>query len=493
VDRAEIERPEGCGGRAVTGPVGVARQAATQPEFSDDTLALKFAEQHAANLRFTAAWNRWSLWDGRVWRKDDTLNVFDLARQICRKASTVCTSELIATRVASASTVAAVERLARADRRHVATIEQWDADPWLLNTPSGVVDLKIGKLRPANREDYLTKSTAVAPGGDCLTWLRFIERITSGNVGLQQFLQRMCGYALTGVTREQALFFLYGTGANGKSVFVNTISGMMNTYATTAPIETFIDTKSQNHPTDLAGLQGARIVTAVETEDGRRWAESKLKMMTGGERIPARFMRQDFFEYTPQFKLVIAGNHKPGLRSIDEAMRRRFNLLPFTVTIPASERDKELTDKLRAEWSGILQWCIEGCLAWQREGLRPPAIVTGATEEYLAAEDAFAQWLDDRTERRDGTWESATVLFDDWKRWAEANGEFVGSQKRFSENLTARSYSQARKNIGRGFAGIALRKTAVTDRDGSVDYQRHTRAYERSIGEHPSHPTQSIV
>ena len=200
-------------------------------------------------------------------------------------------------------------------------------------------------------------------------------------------------------------------------------------------------------------------------------------MLTGGDRIPARFMRQDFFQYTPQFKLIIAGNHKPGLRSVDEAMRRRLNLLPFTVTIPASERDPELTEKLRAEWSGVLQWAIEGCLGWQHEGLRPPVIVSGATEEYFSAEDALAQWLEDCTERRDGEWESATVLFNDWNVWAESNGEFVGSQKRFSENLMARGYKQARRSNGRGFAGITLKQLAVTDSDGSVDFARHARAY----------------
>jgi putative DNA primase/helicase len=369
-----------------------------------------------------------------------------------------------------------VERLARADRRHAASLEQWDADVWLLNTPGGIIDLRTGELRAGRREDYQTKSTAVAPGVGCSTWLQFLARITAGDAELQAFMQRMCGYALTGVTREHALFFLYGTGANGKSVFLNTICGLMGSYARTAPVETFIDSKNQNHPTDLAGLQGARIVCAVETEDGRRWAESKLKALTGGDRIAARYMRQDFFEFTPVFKLLIAGNHKPGLRTVDEAMRRRFNLLPFTVTIPPSERDAELTEKLRAEWPGILAWAVDGCLAWQREGLSAPASVCEATKDYFNAEDALARWLEDRTEMKDGVWESATLLFSDWKSWAEINGEFVGSQKRFSENLTARGYQQKRMTRGRGFEGIRLIQDRMTDDDGSGYYPRHARA-----------------
>src|SRR5208337_540703 len=250
--------------------------------------------------------------------------------------------------------------------------------------------------------------------------------------------------------------FLYGTGANGKSVFINTISGILGDYAKTAPIETFIASASEHHPTDLAGLQGARLITAVETEDGRRWAESKLKALTGGDRIAARFMRQDFFEFAPQFKLVIAGNHKPGLRSVDEAMRRRLRLLPFTVTIPASERDLELTEKLRAEWGGILQWMIEGCLSWQPEGLNAPEVVTRATEEYLASEDVLARWLDECCVIEHTLWSATSALFKSWRDWCDRNEEHSCSQRRFSEQLESRGFSAHRTKKARGFSGIGL-------------------------------------
>ena len=173
------------------------------------------------------------------------------------------------------------------------------------------------------------------------------------------------------------------------------VAAILGDYAKTAPMETFTATQGDRHPTELAGLMGARLVTAQETEQGRRWAESKVKSMTGGDPIAARFMRQDFFEFTPQFKLLIAGNHKPGLRGVDEAIRRRLHLIPFTVTIPPERRDPDLFEKLKPEWPGILKWAIDGCLAWQRDRLTPPGIVREATAAYLAAEDAIAQWLDE--------------------------------------------------------------------------------------------------
>jgi putative DNA primase/helicase len=351
--------------------------------------------------------SKWHIWDGKRWTSDDTKLAFDTARRVCRKASRECNQESAAKALASAKTVAAVERLATADRRLVATIEQWDADPWLLNTPCGIVDLRSGEISPHQPTDYMTKITAVAPNGVCPLWRRFLTRIFSGDAELIAFVQRVAGYTLTGSTREHALFFGFGTGANGKSVLINTISGILGDYHRTAAIETFTASKVDRHPTDLAGLRGARLVTAIETEEGRRWDEAKIKALTGGDRIAARFMRQDFFEYVPAFKLMIAGNHKPSLRSVDESIRRRLNLLPFTVTIPPEDRDRDLPEKLKAEWPGILRWMIQGCLEWQRIGLAPPQVVRDATAAYLEAEDAVGAWIEERCYCNAQAWASS--------------------------------------------------------------------------------------
>ena len=426
---------------------------------TEDALALAFTRRYHRDWLYVAAWGRWLVWDGRRWRNEETLAATDLIRGVCRHAALQADNPKLAAKLATSGTVGGVERLARADRRHAATTAEWDADPWLLNTPGGVVDLRTGRLRAHDRADRMTKITTATPAGDCPTWRRFLAEVTGGDADLQAYLQRVSGYCLTGSTQEHALFFLYGTGANGKSVFVNTLATILGDYAASAPMDTFMETRSDRHPTDMAGLRGARFVSSIETEQGRRWNESKVKSLTGGDKISARFMRQDFFEFWPQFKLFVAGNHKPAIRNIDEAMKRRLHLIPFTITVPPERRDKHLQQKLLAERDGILAWALEGCLAWQRLGrLDPPSQVVAATEEYFEAEDALGRWLEERCVRQANAKSLTAELFADWKQWAEAAGEFVGSQRRFSDLLITRGVEKWRNAAGiRGFRGVGLK------------------------------------
>ena len=426
---------------------------------TEDALALAFTRRYHRDWRYVATWGRWLVWDGCRWRTEDTLAATDLIRSVCRHAALKAANPKVAAKLASASTVSGVERLARADRRHAATTEEWDADPWLLNTPGGVTDLRSGRKRAHDRADRMTKITTATSGGDCPIWLQFLDEVTGGDKELQAYLQRMVGYALTGSTREHALFFLYGTGANGKLVFVNTLATILGDYATNAPMDTFMETRTDRHPTDMAGLRGARFVAAIETEQGRRWAESKVKNLTGGDKIAARFMRQDFFEFFPQFKLFVAGNHKPAIRNIDEAMKRRLHLIPFTITVPPEKRDKHLQQKLLAERDGILAWAVQGCLEWQRIGrLDPPQQVLDATEEYFEAEDALGRWLEERCVIEANAKSLTAELFSDWKQWADSAGEFIGSQKRFSDLLLTRGIEKWRNTTGlRGFRGLGLK------------------------------------
>jgi P4 family phage/plasmid primase-like protien len=430
------------------------------PGFTDDALALAFTDKHTLDWRYVAAWGDWLHWDGKRWLKEATLRAFYLSRLVCRQAAARCEKPKIAAKVASAATVAAVERLAKADRRHAATVDQWDQDPWLLNTPGGVVDLKTGQMRTHERSDYITKVTTASAAnfGRPNQWMDFLDAVTNGDKELQGYLGRVAGYALTGNTGEHALFFFYGTGANGKSVFLNTLASVLGDYAVNAPMDTFMETRTDRHPTDLAALRGARLVTSIEVENGRRWAESKIKSLTGGDKISARFMRQDFFEYRPQFKLLVAGNHKPGLRDIDEAMHRRLHLVPFTVTIPPEKRDKNLSEKLLAEKDFILQWAIAGCVEWQERGLEPPPCVVSATEEYFEAEDVLGQWIEECCVMNSMVSAKTSELFAAWKEWADKFEGHSGSMKRFSVNLAQRGFEKKKDWHGvMVFSGIGLK------------------------------------
>lgn len=429
--------------------------------FTEDALAAAFAVRHAATWRYVAGWGQWLTWSGKLWRREETLQAFDLARMICREAAVRAGTARLKAKLSSAATVSAVERLARSDRCHAATTEPWDRDPWLLNTPGGVIDLRSGVSLPHDPALYMTRIAGASAADACPVWLGFLETVTGGDGELQSYLQRMAGYCLTGVTTEHALFFLYGTGANGKSVFASTLTAILGDYAAVAPMDMFMATHGDRHPTDMAGLRGARIVTSIETEQGSRWAESKLKALTGGDKITARFMRQDFFEFIPQFKLLIVGNHKPSIRNVDEAMRRRLHMVPFMVTILPARRDKHLADRLLAERDGILAWALEGCIEWQRTGLRPPPAVMAATEDYFEAEDAIGRWIEERCSLGSHLSSPTAAMFADWKAWADANGEFAGSVKRFSEALIVRGFERHNTRAAKGFQGITLNGSNV--------------------------------
>jgi putative DNA primase/helicase len=450
------------GGDYLARTIANAREAvSSRVASSEDALALEFAGIHRDELRYVDPWGKWFWWDGTKWSEDKTRETYDMVRTVCRKAAAaaIMNNDKSSKALLKANTVAAVERLAKADRRMAATDDQWDSDPLLLNTPSGIVDLgeNVGAISPHRSDAYMTKCTAAPVGGPCLLWVDFLHQIMNGDEELVAFLQRLCGYALTGSTEEHALFFLYGTGGNGKSVFIDTVSGVMGDYSRTAPMETFAASHGDRHPTELAGLRGARLVCATETEEGRRWSEAKVKQITGGDEISARFMRQDFFEFKPQFKLMIAGNHKPGLRSVDEAMQRRFHLVPFTVNIPKDQQDKELGTKLEAEWPGIMQWMIDGAIEWRRIGLSPPAAVVEATKAYMAEEDTTAEWLAECCSTENKGWDTTARLFESWKTHADDTGEFAGTKKRFSQKLIDRGFAQKRGGGGaRGFKGIRV-------------------------------------
>jgi putative DNA primase/helicase len=353
----------------------------------------------------------------------------------------------------------AMIELAETERSMPVLPEQLDTDPWLLNVRNGTLDLRTGTLRAHRREDLITKVAPVEydPMATCPTWEAFLARIMGGNDAPITFLQRAVGYALTGTTTEQVLFFLYGTGANGKSTFLETIRAVLGPFAMQADFTTFLHQKYERVRNDIARLQGARVVASVEAEIGQRLSESIIKQLTGQDRISARFLYQEYFEFTPQFKLFLAANHKPSIWGTDEAIWRRIQLIPFTVTIPAAERDGGLPSRLQTELPGILNWALAGCLDWQRQGLGTPQEVVLATAGYRKEMDIVGGFLDDCCEHAPAAQTSTQRLYDVYIKWCERNGEPVMGKNAFSVRLRERGFTKVRCNNHRGWRGLLVK------------------------------------
>lgn len=428
---------------------------------TEDSAALDFVDAHCEDLRYCHTAGAWFRWNGAFWQKDQTRSAFQWARELARQlAENVDKRARYMTR--KAAFAAAVERFAQADPRVGVTIDYWDADPWKLGTPGGTVDLRTGVLSDPVHDDGVTKATAVAPSDrDCPLWKRFLDEATRNDAELIRFLQQWCGYCLTGVTQEHALAFVHGNGGNGKSVFINILTAILKDYATTAAMETFTAGKFAQHPTDLAMLRGARLVTASETEEGRAWAEARIKQMTGGDQITARFMRQDFFTFKPQFKLTIIGNHQPVLHNVDDAARRRFNIIPF-IHQPENP-DRGLEQKLMDEAPAILRWMIDGCLDWQKNGLLRPESVKVATTAYFSDQDLIGQWLEDSCDverTRLDMWDRSTDLFESWAEYARKAGDEAGGRKSFGQTMQKRGFTSDKISGGmRIYRGIRLKSS----------------------------------
>ncbi|MDF2235767.1 phage/plasmid primase, P4 family [Albimonas sp. CAU 1670] len=439
----------------------------TGGEATEDGVALLLVDREGENLRFDHDAGAWFRWQGDHWARDVTRATADHVRALAREVSEGLDARA---RVAArkSSFAQGAEKLASVDRRVAVRQDDWNPDPMRLGVPGGEVDLATGELTRPDRASLVTRQACVAPAeiANCPAWLEFLHEATGGDDELIGYLKRIFGYALTGDTREHVLVFIYGPGGNGKSVFLNALHGILGDYAVTAPMDAFTASNNDRHATELAMMNGARLVTASETESGRGWAEARIKQLTGGDPISARFMRQDFFTFQPQFKLVIVGNHKPVLRNVDEAARRRFQIVPFT--LKPARPDRTLGERLRNEWPGILRWAIEGCIEWQAHGLRPPAAVLQETDAYFGTQDLIGQWLDDCCLVDAGNaarFEPAADLFASWTEWCVANGEKPGALKVFGDQLEQRGYLATRRKVGgkqaRGRIGLTLLKEAA--------------------------------
>lgn len=434
--------------------------------------ARRLVDRHGQDLHYCFPLEKWLHWEGRKWQFDDTGEVDrrakDIPRMILEEAAATEDKEKRALLIKhSRQTEAEGKRksmvaTARSEPGMPVLPEKLDRDKWLFNVLNGTLDLRTAELRPHRREDLVTKLAPVQYDRDAnyATWWEFLQRITGGSLELMDFLKKAVGYALTGSTREQCIFFLYGLGANGKSTFLEVLQTLLGDYAKRAAMETFLAKKFQQIPNDLANMRGARLVTGVEAEAGRRLAESLIKELSGGDVISARFLFSEFFEFKPEFKIFLATNHKPIIPGTDHAIWRRIRLIPFTVQIPEPEQDKDLPKKLKEELPGILNWAIEGCLDWQDEGLTPPQAVQEATQGYREEMDVLGEFIAARCIVAPGASALSSELYKVYTAWAEENGEKRPlSQTAFGTTLTERGFLGSRGTGGRAVrSGIGLRE-----------------------------------
>jgi len=461
-----------------------ASEPATQAGLSDDELALRFSKRHQHELRYVATWDRWLIWDGKRWAHDEKRRVFDLSRRLCRdvleehfvtRSLTDSQRSALRKRLGSAQTVYAVTKLAGSDPRHSVAVSQLDANPWVLNTPNGEMDLRTGTLSAHDPAKLHTKITTAAISGACPLFLNALGRVQPLE-SIRAYVQRLFGYGMTGSSRDHALSFWWGSGRNGKGTLAHAFRRALGDYGLEVGAELFMETHHDRHPTEIAVLRGARFVVASEIDTGRRWNEARLKRLTGGDPISARYIGKDLFEFEPSHSLLIIGNTKPGLRSVDEAMRARMHLVEFDVTVPEAERDTALSEKLEAEYGGILAWALVGCQEWQKTGLAPPAEILLSTSTYLEAEDSVEQWINECCERTGMI--KLGPAHGSYREWCEKNAAASLGRNAFADQLISHGFKRSMDVRGKVivFNGISLRDYTISrepGEDDQTDWERY--------------------
>ena len=431
--------------------------------------AYYFAHRAAGDLRYCEEAGKWFAWDGKRWLPDRVRAehlAHETAFAIAKTIDDIPDLELHKKRLAFAIAcnrsrgIEAMMRLAEPIEGINVSTEAFDADQWIANAASGTIDLRTGKLHPHDRTQLLTKLVPIEydPNAMCDRWLRFLDEIFGGDAETIDYVQRAAGYSLTGCTREQCFFVLHGSGRNGKSTLLGILSRLFGEYGLSTAPETFLDRKTGASTNDLARLRGARFVSSIETKEGGRLAESFVKAVTGNDRISARFLFHEFFDFEPTFKLWLGTNHKPIIRDTGEAIWRRVRLIPFDQHFEGERDDKELLQKLEAELPGILAWALHGCLEWQRRGLGVSSAVRDATLTYRVDSDVIGAFLDDKCDVEPQASATAAELYGAYKTWCAENGERETTQKIFGGRLTDRGYHSYRLVSGRtGWRGIGIR------------------------------------
>lgn len=437
-----------------------------EEHYTDVGNARRLVRMFGAELRYVSPWKAWLVWDGSRWRRDHSGVVVERAKQVAgelweearREASDERSkARKWALQSEGAGRIKAMVELASTEPGIPVLPEELDANPWLLNVKNGTLDLRRGVIRPAQPGDLLTKQAAAEYDleAEAPRWDVFLEQILP-DPDVREFMRRWAGYCLTGDVSEHKVVFAHGIGANGKSTLLNTLAHVMGSYASQAAPDLLMRHRDEQHPAGSADLQGARLVLASETGQNRHLDEALLKRLTGGDRVRARQMYGQFFEFEPTHKFVIATNHRPAISGTDHGIWRRIRLVPFTVTIPDEDQDRRLEDKLLAEADGVLVWAAQGCLAWRSEGLSEPFAIQAATAGYRADMDTLGAYISDCCYLVDGVSAQAGQLYAAYERWAEAMGEKVMTAAAFGRALGERGL--VKKKSGKVFwEGIGLK------------------------------------
>ena len=438
-------------------------------QFSDATNAERFMLDHGEVVRYNSAWKKWLVWNGRYWATDESgalvhekglETVRNLYDEIGKTGDYRERIEIEKYGILSESVRRreAVVRSAQWKKELNIRSEELDKNPWLLNLQNGTVDVSKGEFREHRKEEMISKIANVEfnPEADCPLWKQFIREIMDYKTDLINFVQTAAGWALTGDISEQTMFILYGTGANGKSTFLNTVMYLLGDYAIATPTETFMKKSGDQNTNDIARLRGIRVVTTTEAEQGRRLSEPLIKKITGNDQMTARFLYGEYFNFVPTFKIFMATNHKPVIKGTDYGIWRRIKLIPFTTRIAEDKQDKHLEPKLREEASGILNWLLEGAERWKREGLQAPAIVLNATDEYRGEMDVIGNFLKVCCKQDKGLSIRIRELYRAYSDWCAENNEHAVSERFLTLQLKEMGFEQSRTAEARYWTGIGL-------------------------------------
>jgi len=445
----------------------------TRELYTDVGNARRFVDQHGSDLRFCKAWGKWLIWDGVRWCVDDTGVVERKAKATIRamyqEASRVEDSgdrqDYVQHALKSeyAGRIQSMISMAETEDGIPVRPGDLDKDGLLFNCLNGTVDLRTGKMREHRREDLISRLAPVNfdPDAKCPVFDRFLEKIMEDDPTLIQYSQRCIGYALSGDVSEQCMFVLFGSGANGKTTFLEAIRHTLGDYAGQVPVRTLMTKRGDGISNDIAQLKGRRFITSSEVEAGQRLAEAQVKELTGGGMLQGRFLYHEPFHFEPTFKIFMDCNHKPEIGGVDEAIWRRVKLIPFSVTIPKAERDRKLQEKLRAEAPGILAWAVRGHQEWRGGGLREPRKVEEATGAYRKEMDIVAEFIDEECVLEGSASQTSGDLYDAYKEWCKSKVEEPVSKKAFGMRLKDVPGVVDQKVGGkRSWRGIGFKETA---------------------------------